>query len=147
MADKYPLIPKERSVQRKNAIASVNIKRANARRTPERRRTNAVLAGLASGRARRQRQSFKEIIMTLCELPLSTENLIEMGYNQEFAEKLGGQVTNLMVATAALMQRAQDGDLQAYETMRDTAGEQPTQKSEVSNIGPPPALTVNFGDE
>lgn len=92
----------------------------NTERTPEERRELARKAGKASGKARRQRKEFRELL----ELALSQPN----ADNPE--------VDNWTVATAALLQKAMGGDVRAWEVMRDTLGQKPVEETRVldSNI-------------
>jgi hypothetical protein len=84
----------------------------NTERTPKERSELARKAGKASGKARRQRKEFRELL----ELALSQPN----ADNPE--------VDNWTVATAALLQKAMGGDVRAWEVMRDTLGQKPVEE-------------------
>jgi hypothetical protein len=92
----------------------------NTERTPKERSELARKAGKASGKARRQRKEFRELL----ELALSQPN----ADNPE--------LDNWTVATAALLQKAMGGDVRAWEVMRDTLGQKPVEETRVldSNI-------------
>lgn len=93
---------------------------ANSDRTPEERKRIATLGGKASGAARKKRKALKELL----EIALQTE----VSADQTAAEAV----------TAALIQKAMDGDTKAFEVIRDTVGEKPTERSQVEgeiNIG------------
>lgn len=92
----------------------------NTERTPKERSELARKAGKASGKARRQRKEFRELL----ELALSQPNTDNP------------DVDNWTVATAALLQKAMSGDVRAWEVMRDTLGQKPVEETRVldSNI-------------
>jgi hypothetical protein len=92
----------------------------NTERTPKERSELARKAGKASGKARRQRKEFRELL----ELALSQPNADNP------------DVDNWTVATAALLQKAMGGDVRAWEVMRDTLGQKPVEETRVldSNI-------------
>ncbi len=81
----------------------------NKETTPSERRENARKAGVASGEARRARKTLKETLLMMLEEG-NTQNDI----------------------TLALLQKALNGDTKAYEVIRDTVGEKPTDKIEQS---------------
>ena len=81
----------------------------NKETTPSERRENARKAGIASGEARRARKTLKETLLMMLEEG-NTQNDI----------------------TLALLQKALNGDTKAYEVIRDTVGEKPTDKIEQS---------------
>lgn len=91
-----------------------------SKRTKEEQRKIAVMGGKASGVARKKRKALKELL----EIALSME--------------VAGDQTAAEAVTAALIQKAMDGDTKAFEVIRDTVGEKPTEKSQVQgeiNIG------------
>ena len=93
---------------------------ANSDRTPEERKRIATLGGKASGAARKKRKALRELL----EIALQTE--------------VSGDQTAAEAVTAALIQKAMDGDTKAFEVIRDTVGEKPTERSQVEgeiNIG------------
>ena len=79
----------------------------NSERTPKERQEIARKGGIASGKARRERKTLKEELLLL----LSTNN-------------------NNEKISLALLQKALNGDIQAFTTIRDTIGEKPTEKIE-----------------
>lgn len=84
--------------------------------TPNEAREIGRKGGVASGQARRERKALKEQLLLL----------LENGDIQE----------NICVA---LLDRAQKGDIKAFEVIRDTIGEKPTDKIQ-NNIEYPQAL-------
>ena len=87
----------------------------NTERTPKERSELARKAGKASGKARRQKKEFRE--------------LLEIALSQPNADN--PDVDNWTVATAALLQKAMGGDVRAWEVMRDTLGQKPVEETRV----------------
>jgi hypothetical protein len=75
-------------------------------------------AGIASGEARRARKTLKETLLMMLEEGDTQNNI-----------------------TLALLDKALKGDTKAYEVIRDTVGEKPTDKIEQSGEG---KLDVNI---
>ena len=92
---------------------SENLK-PNSERTPSERRANAKKAGIKSGEKRRERKKLRELL----EIALQLQNE-ETGEQNDFA------------IIAALINKAVNGDTKAFELIRDTIGEKPTEKQEV----------------
>lgn len=97
---------------------SKNLK-PNSERTPEERKELAKKAGIKSGEKRRERKALKELLEIALALP-----------NEESGER------NEMAITTALIKQAIKGNVLAYTTIRDTLGEKPIDKQEVS-LKPP----------
>ena len=55
-------------------------------------------------------------------------------------------VTNNIVMTKAILNKAKKGDVSAYQTIRDTIGEKPTDKQEITTNQPAVNLTINKAD-
>lgn len=72
--------------------------------------------GLASSKVRRERKAFKEELKLLLELA-DTEG-----------------VTNNTKVSIALLNEALDGNVKAFETIRDTIGEKPIDRQEVKEV-------------
>lgn len=81
------------------------------KRTPDEQVEIAKQGGIASGESRRRRKTLKEELLTL----LAQNNT---------QEKI----------SLALLQQALDGNIQAFNTIRDTIGEKPVDKVE-ANVG------------
>ena len=80
-------------------------------RTEEEQREIARKGGIASGEARRRKKTLKEELIALLETNNNNEKI-----------------------SVALLQKALNGDIQAFTTIRDTIGEKPTDKLE-ANVG------------
>lgn len=95
----------------------------NSKRTPSELREMTRKAGIASGEARRARKTLKETLLMMLEEGDTQNNI-----------------------TLALLDKALKGDTKAYEVIRDTVGEKPTDKieqsGELNNT-----ITVKFNGE
>lgn len=87
-----------------------NLKK-NSERTPEERKELAKKAGIASGKKRAARKTLKEELLLL----------LNSGNTQE-------------KISLALIEKALQGDIKAFEVIRDTVGEKPANKQEVNGI-------------
>ena len=93
---------------------SKNLK-PNSERTPSELRENARKAGIKSGEKRRERKRLKELLEIALQLP-----------NEETGEQ------NDFAIVAALVKKAANGDTKAFELIRDTIGEKPTDKQQLT---------------
>lgn len=75
----------------------------NQNTTPQQRRINAQKAGIASAAAKKERKKLREELLLL----------LETGDTQQ-------------KMCTALIEKAQSGDVKAFEMVRDTVGEKPT---------------------
>lgn len=80
----------------------------------EEARERGKKGGIASGKARAEKKRLKEAV----------ESILAMKYDSETGKKLTGYE---MVATA-LFGRAKEGDVSAFNSIRDLIGEKPTDK-------------------
>ena len=78
----------------------------NSERTPKERQELARKAGIASGEARRRRKTLKEELLALLEINDNNSKI-----------------------SLAVLNKALNGDIQAFTTIRDTIGEKPVDKS------------------
>lgn len=69
--------------------------------------------GIASGEARRRKKTLRELLELAMERPV-------------------GAATTAEAITVALLEKALNGDVKAYEVVRDTLGENPKVKQEIS---------------
>lgn len=97
--------------------------------TPEQRRKNASKAGKASAKKRRQNKTFKEIITRFLDGQVSDERLKQQMIEFGFADK---EVSNKSCAVFALWREAIKGNTKAFELLRDTIGEKPQDKLNIS---------------
>lgn len=101
------------------------------KRTPNERRKAASKAGKASGASRRRKKAMKDLVIEMLSLDLT----------EEFEETLKTQAPMVLgkkklTAEDAMifgqMVKAMQGDTRAAAFIRDTAGETPVEKVEVS---------------
>ena len=85
--------------------------KANSERTPKERKELAQKAGKKSGEARREKKLLKEELMLL----------LAQGKTQE-------------KISLALIEEAIKGNVKAFEVIRDTIGEKPVNKQEVTGV-------------
>ena len=83
------------------------------KRTLSERRALAKKAGIASGKARREKAEFKK--------------LIEIALQEEYKDGM----TNAEAMVISMISKALEGDTKAFEVLRDTAGQKPVDKIEV----------------
>jgi len=87
--------------------------------------------GIASGIAKKQRKLIKENIELLLELPIKSnktkEQLRELGIDET-------EMNNQMALVIAMYQKALKGDVNAFNTLRDTIGQKPVEVQEVREV-------------
>lgn len=103
-----------------------NLKPFNER-TEDEQRELAKKGGKASGKARRRKKELKELL----ELALSQPSEIVEGED------------NYTAITAALIQKAIQGDTKAYEVIRDTLGQKPTEQQQMDLTA---KIEVDYGE-
>jgi hypothetical protein len=81
---------------------------------------NGQKGGIASGEARRQKKNLR----------LALEMLLE----KDFKDKDGKIVSGAEAITAKLFQQAMNGNVKAFETLRDTVGQKPVEKIMVAEV-------------
>lgn len=94
----------------------MNEKNLKPVRSKEEAREKGKRGGKASGEARREKKQFQQAV--LAALKMSTEP----------------GSTMLEDVVAAQIKRALEGDTRAFEALRDTSGEKPTDKVEASVV-------------
>lgn len=99
-------------------------------RTPEERRKIAVKAGKASGESRRKRRTAKEIARTILQTDLSASQIDEVLDGAK--DLIGEDASAYAVMIAKMVQEGLRGNVQAFTAVRDTAGDKPTDKQEVT---------------
>lgn len=95
--------------------------------TTEQAREIGRKGGKASAKARQRKKELKELL----ELALSQPSGIEDGED------------NYTAITAALVQRAIHGDTKAYEVIRDTLGQKPTEQQQMDLTA---KIEVDYGE-
>ena len=96
--------------------------KANTERTPKERKELAQKAGIASGEVRRAKKTMREMLNYLLE--------------KEITNRSGEKATTQEAITVSLINQALKGNVKAWEVIRDTIGEKPTEKQEITNKTP-----------
>ena len=94
-------------------------------KTEEEQRAFHSAGGKASVEARRKAKSFKEMFQILLK--------------GDYVDKHGNKVTGYELISNAMVEQAEGGNVTAFNSIRDTVGESPTQKVETDTN-----ITVNF---
>lgn len=89
------------------------------KRTKEEQKAITTAGGIASGESRRARKTLKEELLLL----------LSEGDTQKSV-------------SVALLQKAMDGDVKAFEVVRDTIGERPVEKVENKNVD----IVIDLGE-
>lgn len=90
---------------------------------------NGRKGGLASVKAKKERKTMRECLTTLLELKASEENVDLIKKTLDIKEiETSEEITNQLIISLALLNKAMNGDIKAYEIIRDTIGEKPTDK-------------------
>lgn len=111
-----------------------NIIIANSERTPKERQEIARKGGIASGDARRQKKTMREL------LDIALSEVIKN-------PKTGESKTGDEWLAAAMMRRAMKGDVAAYRTIAEMRGENAPQKIDITSGGmPTQPITVEVID-
>lgn len=100
------------------------------------------LGGIASGESKRQKKMLKEILADILQ-----ENMVVK--DKEGNEKT---IPSVVAITKGLITKAAKGDSRAYEVIRDTLGEKPAEKVDIttgleSNIDKIKAMEEYFKDK
>ena len=97
-------------------------------RTAEEQRRIAVMGGKASGETRRRKKEIREVCNVLLSMPANDALKGYLDKNIELPKD--ATVYDLMVAR--MTQEALKGNVKAFEAVRDSAGDKPTDKTEAS---------------
>ncbi len=88
----------------------------NSKRTPSEVRENAKKGGIKSGESRREKRLLKELLEEALLIKTDTGN-------------------KYIDITNALIKQAEEGNVKAYETIRDTLGQKQIEKAQISGTG------------
>lgn len=91
----------------------------------------ASRGGLASAAKRKRRKLLRELIQTI--LDATPDKVMKNSIAQLFPEIPKDEITNRLALVTTMFQKAINGDTKAFEVLRDTAGEKPGEKLDVSN--------------
>jgi hypothetical protein len=103
----------------------------NSERTPEELRSMTKKGGINSGIARRKKKTFAELAKAMMDCK-PTETQLKM-IKEVFPDLEIEEVTNRALMIQKQMDKAvTDGDTKAFEVLRDTIGEKPSDKLEMT---------------
>lgn len=95
----------------------------NSQRTPSEVRENSRKGGIASGKARREKRAFREILEDLLERQIEDKATGEM-------------VTRKEAITTMLIANALKGNINAWREIRDSIGEKPIEEHHITGTVP-----------
>lgn len=105
-----------------------NIIKANRERTSEEARENGRKGGIASGKARREKREFKEILETIMDMNIKSGRGADVENIKSIADVSGKNIKVKDAIALAMVQKAAKGDIRAAEWVRDMLGEKPSDK-------------------
>ncbi len=108
----------------------------NSERTPEELRKQTRKAGIASGKARREKKMFRETLEAILGMPMKDGKDVSVDDIKSFAAIKGQNISVQEAILIAQVQKAMKGDTRAAEYVRDTIGENPSTKVEADIIIP-----------
>lgn len=112
----------------------------NEARTPEERRENARKAGVASGKARRQKRTMREVAEMVATMELKDQKMLAALHAAGFKDP----ITNEDAAFFGLLRKAQTGDPAALKLLAEMRGQYST-RVEVEPIQPKPLIDLTEG--
>lgn len=113
--------------------------------SPEQRRENGRKGGIASGEAKRAKKAMKERLEVLLDMTMKSGKGADIESIKNFAALKGKNITVQDAMMIAQIQKALKGDTNAAVFVRDTAGQNPTQKIE-TDIDLDLHISVDYGD-
>lgn len=112
------------------------IELVNSRRTREQHSEDSRRAGIKSGESRRKKRKMRERVEFLLSLPFPDNLTSKDGRNIKETMKMLGMddedLDNGMAITIAMYNEALKGNVKASTFLRDTSGEKPIDKVEVT---------------
>jgi len=107
----------------------INIQNLRPVTTKEEARERGRQGGLKSGAKAKARKTMRETILSMLSQELSPEQIENYGID---ISTLNGDYTMQSAVIAAMLREAMNGSEKAMQLLRDTIGEQPTVKQEIS---------------
>ncbi len=102
----------------------------------EKQKAIAAAAGKKSGEARRMKKTFRNIAKSILDLQAPEE--VAAKVKKFFPGLPENEIDNRAAMICAQLARALEGDSKAFEVIRDTAGEKPTDRIELKNVNEEP---------
>lgn len=89
-----------------------------SKKSPEERSKIAKMGGIASGEAKRKKKTFRAAMEAILET--------------EVIDKNGNKIDLLTAISAKQIEKANKGDTKAFEVIRDTIGQKPVERVEIT---------------
>ena len=102
----------------------------------EKQKAIAAAAGKKSGEVRRMKKTFRNIAKSILDLQAPEE--VAAKVKKFFPGLPENEIDNRAAMICAQLARALEGDSKAFEVIRDTAGEKPTDRIELKNVNEEP---------
>lgn len=108
-----------------------------ADRTTEEQREIASMGGKASAKARRERKAMRESLEIILGMALNEDKEeCDIEEIKSYAGLSGKNITVEQAMIIAQVKKALKGDTQAFTTLRDTSGQAPNQKVDITGAVP-----------
>lgn len=120
-----------------------NIEGYNAKLSPEERKQAAKRASDASAKKRRAAKLWKESVENLMRGTLTADD--EKAIRDKFGLEDDVELSQQDKVVAAVTKKAQAGDKDAAQFLRDTAGQNPVQLVKLGNLDDKPFQTLDLG--
>lgn len=101
--------------------------------TTEQRRESGRKGGIKSGESRRRKRQMRELLEILMDVPIKKGKKAEIEKIKNLAIVNDLNLTTEQAILLAMINRAMNGDVNAFTAIRDTLGEKPTDKVESVN--------------
>lgn len=94
--------------------------------------------GIKSGEVRRRKRAMKETLESLLSMPMKNGKYADIESIKNFADLKGKNINVEEAMLISMIQKALHGNVNAFEAVRDTIGENPARKIEadITNIVP-----------
>lgn len=113
-----------------NDISLKNLK-PSSQWTEEEKKANGSKGGLIASENRKRKRLLKDLVqMVLDERP---DKYVTDSISRIFPEIPPAEINNRLALISVLYQKALNGDIKAFEVLRDTGGEKPGEKMDLSN--------------
>lgn len=113
-----------------NDISLKNLKSSNTW-TEEQKKAYGSKGGLIAAENRKRKKLLKEIVQMVLEQ--RPDKYVADTIVKIFPDIPKAEITNKLALISVVYQKALNGDMKAFEILRDTGGEKPGEKMDISN--------------
>ena len=101
--------------------------------------TNGRKGGIKSGKVRREKKKMRDLANTILSMPIEIGKLKSVEDIKNFFETDNQNITVQEAMIIAQIKKALSGDTKAFEIIRDTSGQKPTDKinAKIENVSNP----------